>query len=165
MPIAPSRLAALVGDHPRLRSYGARRGMSLARAFERYLKAELRPLAGWEEVRDFLARCRYARDEGRGRRDVWLHPEDFEKERAGDCEDHALWAWAQLARLGWDARFTVGIFDGGGHAWVQVLQGGRVRILEATEKRPEKILFDAGGAYEPVWSVDATPRFYAHGAS
>lgn len=164
-PIPPSRLAERVRDDPRLRAYDARPGRSLARSFEHYLEASLRPLDRWERVRDFLTACVYEKDDVRHRRrDVWLHPEDFEKTLKGDCEDHALWAWVQLARLNWDVRFTVGIWEGIGHAWVTVFDQEKVLLLEATEKRGDRILFEAtsGAGYEPVWSVDARPRFSTH---
>jgi hypothetical protein len=119
-------------------------------------------------VRDFLTGCLYSKDDAEHRRrDVWLHPEDFERNLKGDCEDHALWAWVQLARLKWDVRFTVGIWDGIGHAWVTVFQREKVLLLEATEKRSERVLFEPTdrALYEPVWSVDARLRFYAHAKS
>jgi hypothetical protein len=161
----PSRLAEKVRDTPRLRAYDARKGRSLAKSFEHYLEAVLRPRSGWEEIRDFLTGCRYAKDEVEhpGRRDVWLHPEDFEKRLRGDCEDHALWTWVQLARLNWDVRFTVGLLDGGGHAWVTSYRRTSIQLIETTEKSPEKLLRAAlGSPYEPVWSVDASLRFWTH---
>lgn len=165
VPMPPSRLAALVRDDPRVRAYDAREGRSLAKSFEHYLEAALRPLARWEDVRDFLTGCLYAKDDvEHARRDVWLHPEDFERSLKGDCEDHALWAFVQLARLKWDVRFTAGIWDGIGHAWLTVYRETKVFLLEATEKRGDRILFEAtaGAPYEPVWSVDARPRFFIH---
>lgn len=165
VPMPPSRLASLVRDDPRVRAYDTRKGRSLSKSFEHYLEATLRPLARWEEVRDFLTGCLYAKDDvEHARRDVWLHPEDFERSLKGDCEDHALWAFVQLVRLKWDVRFTVGIWDGVGHAWLTVYREAKIFLLEATEKRGERILFEATSRapYEPVWSVDARLRFYVH---
>ena len=165
VPMPPSRLAALVRDDPRVRAYDTRKGRSLSKNFEHYLEASLRPLARWEDVRDFLTGCLYAKDDvEHDRRDVWLHPEDFEKSLKGDCEDHALWAFVQLARLKWDVRFTVGIWDGIGHAWLTVYRESKVLLLEATEKRGDRILFEATSRapYEPVWSVDTRLRFFVH---
>lgn len=165
--IAPSRLQAMTNDDPRRRAYDLRVGRSLARNFELYQKAKLAPLRGWREISEFLLGCLYTRDDAvHERRDVWLHPEDFEKSRRGDCEDHALWAWVQLGRIGWDVRFTVGLQGGGGHAWITVFRGTQIRILEATAKRADELLLDlpASGDYEPVWSVDVQLRFYVHAA-
>ena len=96
---------------------------------------------------------------------MWMHPEDFERRRRGDCEDHALWAWVQLSRIGWDVRFTVGRHGGGGHAWLTCFRGAQVRLVEATAKVAADLLLEpaAGGDYEPVWSVDPQLRFYVHG--
>lgn len=168
VPMPPSRIAALVRDDPRVRAYDTRKGRSLSKSFEHYLEAALRPHATWESVRDFLTGCLYSKDDAEHRRrDVWLHPEDFERNLKGDCEDHALWAWVQLARLKWDVRFTVGIWDGIGHAWVTVFRREKVLVLEATEKRADRVLFapTAKALYEPVWSVDPGLRFYVHAKS
>jgi hypothetical protein len=37
-------------------------------------------------------------------------------------------------------------------------------LLESTEKRGDRILFEATSCtrYEPVWSVDASLRFFVH---
>lgn len=165
--IAPSRLQAMVRDDPRVRAYDLRMGRGLARSFETYQKAKLAPLRGWREIAAFLLTCLYTKDDAvHERRDVWLHPEDFEKARRGDCEDHALWAWVQLGRIGWDVRFTVGMHRGGGHAWLTTFRGAQVRLVEATAKQPDGLLLEPqeAGAYEPVWSVDAQFRFYVHAA-
>lgn len=161
----PSFVAGLLGDSPKVRTYASRRGRNLARSFEDYLKSVLKPLSRWEQVRDFLAGCLYSKDvvEHGGRRDVWLHPEDFEERLRGDCEDHALWAWVQLARMNWDVRFTVGILDGTGHAWVTSYRRTSIQVIETTEKSRDKLLIPAlGSAYEPVWSVDSQLRFWTH---
>lgn len=166
VPMPPSRLAHMVRDNPRLRAYDTRKGRSLAKSFEGYLESVLKTFTGWVEVRDFLAGCLYTKDDVQheGRRDVWLHPEDFERRLKGDCEDHALWAWVQLSRLSWDVRFTVGMWEGKGHAWVMVYRGSTIQLLEATEKRKDEILLDPIPAYEPVWSVDSKLRFFVHAA-
>lgn len=165
VPTPPSRLQALLCDDPRIRAYDLRVGRGLAKSFEHYLQARLKPVTDWQEVAGFLVGCLYARDDAvHARRDVWMHPEDFEKKRTGDCEDHALWAWVQLARIGWDVRFTVGMHKGGGHAWLATSRGRELRLVEATAKRADGLLFaprDADG-YEPVWSVDAQLRFFLH---
>jgi hypothetical protein len=171
-PVPPSRLQVLVQDQPALRAYaspaGRRPPRSLAGSFEDYLRASLRPVTRWEDVRDFLRLCLYAKDhEVHGREEVWIHPEDFERIRAGDCEDHALWAWVQFARLGWDVRFTAGLMGDGGHGWVTVYREEEVLVCETTAKRRAPFLFVPGERprYEPLWSVDRDCRFFWHAPS
>ena len=169
--IAPSQLQILSSDDPWNRSYGPTFGprppRGMGRSFEDYLGARLPiPIESVEEVHDFLRRCLYARDpEVHGRREVWIHPEDFERMRTGDCEDYALWAWVHLVRLGWDARFTAGRHEEGGHAWVTVYRDGAVRVCETTAKSADAFLRDARECpeYAPLWSVGAGPRFFWHG--
>lgn len=170
-PVPPSRLQVLVADNPFARAYGATFGpripKSLASSFEDYLAARLvRRAATEEDVYGFLRLCLYAKDaEVYGRHEVWIHPEDFERNRVGDCEDSALWAWVQFVRLGWEARFTAGLHEGGGHAWVTVYRAGRTLICETTCKKRQGFLVRADGRteYEPVWSVDGEVRFFWHG--
>lgn len=170
-PIPPSRLQAIIRDSPATRGYGAgdrrRLPRSLAASIEDYLRARLAaPLGSLEEIIAFLGGCRYVKDrEVFGRDEVWMHPEDFERTREGDCEDHALWAWVRLAGLGLDARFTAGLHEGGGHAWVTLYRPPGIAVCETTGRKSGRYLYEAGeaGAYEPVWSVDREARFYWHG--
>lgn len=167
-PVPPSRLQKLLRDDPFARGYGAAPGprlpKSLASSFEEYLRARLRnACAGPEDVVVFLRECRYRRDaEAFGREEVWLHPEDFERLREGDCEDHALWAWVQLVRAGRDARFTAGVHESRGHAWVTLYDGRAVTVCETTARRSGKYLLNPGDAYRPWWSVDREVRFFWH---
>lgn len=170
-PVPPSQLQTLIRDNPFNRAYGPTFGRriprGLASSFEDYLRARLRMRAkGPGEVFEFLRRCLYAKDsEVHGRAELWLHPEDFERIHAGDCDDHALWAWVQLVRLGWDARFTAGFHEEGGHAWIMVHKDGEALVCESTAKRRPGFLRRARRhpEYEPVWSVDRDCRFYWHG--
>jgi hypothetical protein len=166
-PIPPSRLQTILQDDASTRAYGPRPPRSLASNFEEYLGARLAvPLRDALGVIGFLRGCRYVRDkEAFGREEVWLHPEDFERTRAGDCEDHALWAWVRMIRLRHDARYTVGLREGGGHAWVTLYRRSSVTVFETTARRTGEYLFDSGEAreYEPVWSVGAEARFFWHG--
>lgn len=67
-------------------------------------------------------------------REAFFHPR-------GDCEDHAIALADWLIGLGHDARVVIGTMrDGGGHAWVVLLDGPRTYLLEATEKRPGRAL-------------------------
>lgn len=71
------------------------------------------------DVRRFLASCRYVSDQVQfGKLDYWLPPEQFEKTKAGDCDEFALWTWRQLMDLGYEARVVFGRHGryGTGHA-------------------------------------------------
>jgi hypothetical protein len=169
-PIPPSQLQVIVKDNPFNRAYGAafgrRRPMSLAASFEDYLQARVRRAGHPDEIFEFLKACLYAKDsEIYGRPEVWIHPEDFERNHAGDCEDMALWAWVQFVRLGWDARFTAGMHGEGGHAWVTLYREEGVLVCESTSKKRTDFLVPAAERpeYEPVWSVSGDTRFFWHG--
>jgi len=95
------------------------------------------PLSNWcrtlEEVRKFLLHCRYVSDEKQfDKRDHWMSPEEFERRKAGDCDDFALWAWRQMIALGFPARFVAGSAGkyGAGHAWVTITKDGKHLLLE-----------------------------------
>jgi len=110
---------------------------------------------------DALRGFRYVRDcEQFGRSDVWFHPEDFELVRAGDCEDHALWAWLQLLHLRLDARFVIGKE----HCWNTFRQDSDWWLLESTSKDPsyQPTRADGAAGYVPQFSVDGNLQFYKH---
>ena len=117
-----------------------------------------------QDVTRFLLACRYASDlELFGKEDHWQTPAEFERLRAGDCEDHALWAWRMGVALGEEARFTIGTLSGDPHAWVTMYEEGLPWILEATGKTPETIEpFRPNGLYEPRFSIDGKLLIYRH---
>ena len=98
------------------------------------------PLNHWctdlAELRRFLAGCKYVSDEEQfGERDYWQPPEQFLKRvrnKKGDCEDFALWAWRQLLHMNYPARFALGSASryGDGHAWVNFQRDGKTYLLE-----------------------------------
>ena len=95
------------------------------------------PLSFWcedlVELREFLRGCKYVSDvEQFGEKDYWQPPDEFEKTKAGDCEDFALWAWRQLLHMNYPARFVVGSASryGEGHAWVSFAKDGKIYLLE-----------------------------------
>ncbi len=150
------------------------------------------PPANVEEVRRFLSACGYARDRDLyGKADHWAKPADYERNRKGDCEDAALWAWHWLLHLGKKARFAWR----SGHAFV-ILYGAkgvffldRLRIFFPPEQGPwdhsavaapavrdvERALDDnefglvavqaetLREPLRPIMSVDGRLRFYQHG--
>jgi Bacterial transglutaminase-like cysteine proteinase BTLCP len=91
-----------------------------------------------EEIRLFLAKCRYVSDQEQfNQADYWMPPEQFEERKKGDCDDFALWTWRQLMSLGYDARFVSGLAGryGNVHAWVTFTENGRMFLVEPTAAR------------------------------
>src|SRR6185437_7190614 len=90
------------------------------------------------EIQDWLLGCRYERDEVLfGEADFWQHPATFERLRAGDCDDFALWTWRKLGELGIDADIVAGycLKDGklgGRHVWVVFRNDGVESVFEPT---------------------------------
>ena len=119
------------------------------RYFNRHLATRPQTLA---EIETFLIGCRYRSDrETRSQRDFWEPPDIFEKRKAGDCEDHAIWAWRQLHDLGYKARLVLGYCKGRAHAWVLIFANGRAYLMEPTLKYR---WFPKSKAYEALWSVE-----------
>ena len=121
------------------------------------------------EVRNFLAGCKYVSDkELFGKPDYWQPPEEFERRKAGDCEDFALWTWRQLLSMGYDARFIGGSCGryGDGHAWVEYSQDGKWFLLEPLYCRFGFTMPRLSTLrYEPRVSVSwdgKTLRYFAH---
>lgn len=137
----------------------ARGAVPLEQSFREYLAAPIRPVGSEVELLGFLRTCSYVPD----RTDEWDPPGVFERRRAGDCEDHALWAWVQFLRLGRKARFVVGKWKTW-HAWVALYRADVVHVVETTEKRAdyEPAHVRAAPEYEPWWSVDRDLRFWWH---
>jgi hypothetical protein len=97
-------------------------------------------------------------------KDHWQSPEETESKWAGDCEDKAVWLYAQLKKNGYDARLVVGRQNAsskGFHVWVTLAgAGGGFTILDPTA---QKRIWDAtdfsDGSYRPVYSFDGTNRY------
>ncbi|MBW1849771.1 MAG: transglutaminase-like cysteine peptidase [Deltaproteobacteria bacterium] len=100
----------------------------------RYLSRPLtKDLKNIDELRSFLKTCTYISDKEQFNKDeYWLPPEEFEKLQKGDCEDFALYAWRQLIKMGYKARFVAGYSGryGTGHAWVTLERNNRYYICE-----------------------------------
>lgn len=95
-----------------------------------------------EEIRTFLDGCTYVSDRRQfGVDDYWMRPDQFERNRRGDCEDFALWTWCQLVRLGFDVRFVIGTagFSRNGHAWVTFRKDGEDFLLEPLASKRRRI--------------------------
>lgn len=122
-----------------------------------------------QEVREFLASCKYVSDEELfGKRDYWQPPEEFEERKKGDCEDFALWTWRQLLAMGYDARFIGGAAGryGTGHAWVEYFRDDKWYLLEPQRARIGASMPRLSTIrYEPKLSVSwngETLRYFAH---
>lgn len=138
--------------------------------FGRYVS---RPLSvhceSLQGVRKFLASCKRPSDqEAFGKRDYWLPPDEFEKQKKGDCDDHALWTWRQLMQMGYRARFVAGHCGRyrRGHAWVTFQNGDKFYLAESTMgfigwNLPRLWLLK----YRPLYSVEWNGKeivFYSH---
>jgi hypothetical protein len=98
-------------------------------------------------------------------------PTDFESGRAGNCLDHALWAWRKLGELGYSAELVVGRRGsdslGSRHAWVVFEHAGTRHLVETAAKQPDTpMVYDLpeiGDEYWPEFGVDSAGRRFAYG--
>ena len=117
------------------------------------------PLALFMEARSF----RYTPDR---RSDHWQTPEETEARRAGDCEDKAVWLYAQLKAAGYtDTRLVIGKYKSISrqyHVWVTFTDDqGQTLILDpTTQRRPWKLGDFSGGFYVPYYSYDGRKRYH-----
>lgn len=148
-----------VHKHVPLRFFGIGCKKDFAVYFDRPSSVQVRELS---DVLDWLLSCSYVSDSvSRGTLDHWQHPVDFEASKAGDCEDHALWAWRKLVELGYKAEFVAGkrVRQGNAssHAWVIWRHEGCLYLLEATAKQKDRAIKTQGEAlteYVPFVAVD-----------
>jgi len=67
--------------------------------------------------------------------EYWQFPEETLRYGAGDCEDSSFLLASILLALGFpkdDVRVALGAYEGAGHAWVEVKDGGVWYLLEST---------------------------------
>ena len=121
------------------------------------------------DVRTFLTGCRAVSDENLfGKRDYWEPPDEFERRKAGDCEDFSLWTWREFMEMGFTARFVAGTHGrfGAGHAWVMFFQDGKCFLVEPQRRYlGERMPRLSTLAYKPEFSVawdGENLRYYAH---
>jgi len=153
-------------SQPFLRRKGPHPTFPMGRYVSQPLKVQCSTL---EEVCQFLRTCRAVSDEDLfGKEEYWQPPEEFEKRKAGDCEDFSLWTWRQLLAMRLNARIVFGKHGryGIGHAWAMFFQDGGCFLLE-----PQARFLGLGLPrlstlrYEPKFSVSwdgKTLRYYAH---
>ena len=167
-------LSAVVGGETQVRdpSWSGRRSRTIER-FDKLKWKELiveAPLAfqaeNMRQIDDWINRAVYVPDERLyGEADRWQIPTVFERIRQGDCEDFALWVWAQLMRMNIDARFMLGglFSDDLNHAWVCIYGRGGVEIFECTPSRFNvPIRAENAPEYRPILSIDKSLTWYDH---
>lgn len=122
-------------------------GPGCKHSFEHYVSGESNiDVNNLDQLCDWLATCDYVADIIKhGKHDYWTHPDDFERERSGDCEDFALWAWRKLKQMNLSAEFMVGKLiqpDGRieNHAWLMLIENDNRIILETTAKNKQTML-------------------------
>jgi hypothetical protein len=152
---------------PELQMYGS--GARLD--FAEYLKGEsLVHVTSLEDVQDWLLGCRYEHDDVLfGEPDFWQHPSTFERLRAGDCEDYAVWAWRKLIELGHDVDLVAGwcVRDkelDGRHAWLLIRRDGVELLFEPVAKNREQMirpLAEVRAGYVPQFGVDRHAKRFA----
>lgn len=86
---------------------------------------------------NLVAPAIYIWDDRRYAYDHWNFPSETAAELLGDCEDTTFLLCSILRALGVETRAVLGkVYQGdqllGGHAWVEVLRGGKWEILETT---------------------------------
>jgi hypothetical protein len=120
-----------------------------------------------EDVMSWLrANCEYISDaRATGTSEHWMPPDEFERVRRGDCEDHALWAWRRCLDLRLPTRIAWGPLRRQMHAWVQIHERP-FTILETTAKDEGGFVRDPEGLFEyhTEISVDGAGTFYRHAA-
>lgn len=132
--------------------------------FEKYLERDsVVEVNSMRDICDWLMGCEYTRDQELfNQPDLWQHPMDFETNRQGDCEDHALWAWRKLHDLGIEAEFVVGKIrqkngSWGDHSWVVIANGSDTHILETTAKKMDRFFVSGSRPereYLPVYGIN-----------
>jgi hypothetical protein len=156
--------------HPVARPFDRRRGIRPTLPMGRYVSQPLAVKCNTvDDLRRFRRGCRAVSDEKLfGKREYWQPPEEFERRKAGDCEDFSLWTWRQLMAMGHDTRFVVG--EHGryrtGHAWVMFFKDGKCFLVEPQRRylgvRMPRL---STLSYKPEFSVawdGEDLRYYAH---
>lgn len=152
-----------------LRQYGS--GARLD--FAQYLNgASIVSVSTFAGIREWLTHCEYLSDQALfNESDFWQHPSTFERLRAGDCEDFAVWAWRKMLELGMDVDLVSGycVENGelsGRHAWVVFRDDGKSYLFEPTRGVDESAvrqLDDVKGEYIPEFGVDRHATRFAYG--
>ena len=62
--------------------------------------------------------------------DYWQSPAETLLAGKGDCEDKAFLLWWLWKQRGIESNVVFGVFDGVGHAWVELTEGGHVYLFD-----------------------------------
>lgn len=152
------------------RPFDRRRGFHSTLPMGRYVSGSLAVQCKTiDDLRNFLRTCRPLSDEKQfGKRDYWQPPEEFERRKAGDCEDFSLWTWRQLVAMGYDARFVAGRHGryGIGHAWVMFFQDQKCFLVEPQwsclgERMPRLSTLSYKPEFSVAWNGKEL-KYYAH---
>lgn len=156
-----------LATRPKLHMYGS--GARLD--FAAYLQGETIVAVGsLEEVQDWLLGCRYEHDDVLfGESDFWQHPSTFERLRAGDCEDYAVWAWRKLIELGENVDLVAGwcVREGeldGRHAWLLLRRDDVEFVFEPVARDRQQMLrplAEVRDSYIPQFGVDRHGKRFA----
>lgn len=97
------------------------------------------------------------------RGDRWQSPEETEVRRSGDCEDKAIWLYAELKKQGFSqVRLVIGklrSFDNKCHVWVEIGDPNDALIVDAAaQKRVWKRSDFESGFYRPLYAFDGEKR-------
>lgn len=131
--------------------------------FNRGLWAVNAPTQSSPESLFWTARSfRYVPDSGG---DQWQSPEQTDRIRSGDCEDKALWLYAQLKQNGYDALLVVGRHretDRKFHVWVVYTDhsSGSYIFDPSAQKRPWKVNEFSADFYRPIYAFDTDHRYH-----
>ena len=97
--------------------------------------------------------------------DYWQTPQETQARWAGDCEDKAIWLYAQLKQNGYaNVRLVIGRYramDKNYHVWVSMSDGqDGVFIFDPTaQKRVWKTSDFTEEFYKPLYSFDGMSRY------
>lgn len=118
-----------------------------------------------EEMFRVARSFRYVSDSGGDR---WQAADETEARRAGDCEDKAVWLFAQLLKNNYyNVRLVIGKYrsiDKRFHVWVICSdRAGNTCLLDPTiQKRVWYLTATDAGFYKPFYAFDGQNRYRYH---
>jgi hypothetical protein len=123
-----------------------------------------------DEIQRWLLDCAYQSDAEQFGRGYWQHVGEFETRRAGNCVDHAVWAWRKLVDIGVDATLVTGwrlpiARPLRRHAWVTFRDDSGEYLLETVAWSKEDMLHPLPTArlrYRPEFGVDRSARRFTY---
>lgn len=121
------------------------------------------PAASTKSLEEIFLKARSFRYSSDMRGDHWQSPAETELRRSGDCEDKAVWLYAELKKQGFSqVRLVIGrfrSFDNKCHVWIELGDPNDALILDAAaQKRIWKRSDLINGFYKPLFSFDGERR-------